>query len=365
MAACPSHSSNHRAEGSASAAGPLRIGSLELAIPIVLAPMAGYTDSTFRTICLRRGCGLVFTELVSSEGIVRNITRTLNMLHTRDNERPIAAHIYGSDPEVMARAARRTEELGRFDLIDINAGCPVPKIVRKGAGVALMRDPTRLHDIVRAVVQAVSLPVTVKTRTGLSPDNANISEVAHAVEEAGASALFLHARLASARHGGPADLDALSRIKDELSIPVIGNGGITSAASASFMLKETGVDGVMVGRAAIGNPWIFAAITAALAGKEYRPPQSHDWVDVMTRHLRGLYGEMLRENAQRKRPRPHTERAACNRFRGHLTKYLRHAGCPARARRTLLEQQEVEALLRLVAEALQSPNSGEETDAVS
>ena len=334
---------------------PLRIGSLVLPMPIVLAPMAGYTDSGFRTICLSRGCSLVFTELVASEGIVRDNTRTLNYLSTGSGERPIAAHIYGSNPEVMARAAYLVEELGRFDLIDINAGCPVPKIVRKGAGVALMGDPARLHNIVRAVGRAVSLPVTVKTRLGISPDKANISEVAHAAEEAGASALFLHARLASARHGGPIDLDALSRVKDEVSIPVIGNGGVSSAADAINMLEETGVDGVMVGRAAIGNPWIFAEIASSLGGRTYVAPTATDWLDVMTTHLRGLYAAMSKENNQRKRPRPYPERAACNRFRGHLTKYLRHAGCPVRARRTLLKQQAVEPLLRLVAQALRSP----------
>ena len=314
--------------------------------------MAGYTDSTFRSICLEQGCGLVFTELVSSEGIVRNITRTLNMLHTSANERPIAAHIYGSDPEVMAEAASIAEGLGHFDLIDINAGCPVPKIVRKGAGVALMRDPGRLSDIVRAVVRAVSLPVTVKTRTGISPDDVNISEVAHAVEEAGASALFLHARLASAQHSGPADYDSLRLIKSELSIPVIGNGGVVNGQRAVAMLHETGVDGVMIGRGAIGNPFIFSSIAAQIHGKEHRPPQSSDWISVITRHLRGLYDEMLRENAQRKRPRQQTERAACNRFRGHMTRYLRHAGCPPKIRRELLQQEEVESLIRGITQAL-------------
>jgi len=352
-------------EGSASAAGPLKIGSLVLPLPIVLAPMAGYTDSTFRTICLERGCGLVFTELVSSEGIVRDNTRTLNFFSTGPSERPIAAHIYGSDPEVMARAARRVEELGQFDLIDINAGCPVPKIIRKGAGVALMRDPSRLRNIVRAVVEAVSLPVTVKTRLGISPDNANISEVARAVEEGGASALFLHARLASAVHSGPADLDALRRIKGEVSIPVVGNGGVSSAADALRMLRETGVDGVMVGRAAIGNPWIFSEIASSLGGGTYVEPTATDWKRTIERHLRGLYASMSWENNQRNRPRPYPERAACHRFRGHLAKYLRRARCPVRDRRVILEQEEMKPLLRIVTEALQCSDSGEEADAVS
>ncbi|MEA3239412.1 MAG: tRNA-dihydrouridine synthase [Candidatus Bipolaricaulota bacterium] len=353
-----------RLDRSAHVVHPLHIGPLEIMPPIILAPMAGYTDSTFRTICLERGCGLVFTELVSSAGIVRDNMRTLNILHTGSDERPIAAHIYGSDPDVMARAAQRVAMLGRFALIDINAGCPVPKIVRKGAGVALMRDPAHLRDIVRAVVGAVSLPVTVKTRLGISPDTMNIIEVAHAVEEGGASALFLHARLATAGHGGPVNLDALRRIKAELSIPVIGNGGIGNGADAIRMLQETGVDGVMVGKAAIGNHWIFSEIASLLGGDAYHPPQASDWLDAMATHLRGLYAAMSKENDQRKRPRPFPERAACNRFRGHLTKYLKHAGCPPRTRRELLKQEEVEPLLRLAAEALQPSNSGEGTDAV-
>lgn len=317
--------------------------------------MAGYTDSTFRALCLERRCGLVFTELVSADGIVRNNARTLNLLHTLPHERPIAAHIYGSDPEVMANAARLIESLDQFDLIDINAGCPVPKIVRKGAGVALMKDPARLQEIVRAIVEGISLPVTVKTRLGTSPDAVNISEVAYAIEEGGASALFLHARLATAVHTGPADLDMLKKIKDQASIPVIGNGGIASTADALFMLEKTGVDGVMVGRAAIGNPWIFSEIASAFEGKEHDPPNAHEWVDVMTQHLRGLYAAMAQENAQRKRPRQHTERAACNRFRGHLTKYLRHAGCSPKIRREILKQEEVEPLLHLINEALRYP----------
>ena len=276
------------------------------------------------------------------------------MLNTNADERPIAAHIYGSDPEVMARAAQRIEKMGRFALIDINAGCPVPKIVRKGAGVALLRDPGRMHDIVRAIKETVSLPVTVKTRMGISEQEINIIEAADAVEEAGASALFLHARPASAGHTGPADLDTLREVKERMKIPVIGNGGVSGPEDALRMLRETGVDGVMVGKAAIGNPWIFPEIIAPLENRGYVAPTPKDRLEVMIRHLRGLYAAMARENAQRKRPRKHTERAACNRFHGYLTKYLRHAGVSPRTRREILVQEDIEPLLRLVAEALRS-----------
>ncbi len=314
--------------------------------------MAGYTDSTFRRLCLKHSCSLVFTELVSSEGIVRNNTRTLSLLHTGPQERPIAAHIYGSDPEVMARAAIEVNKLNRFSFIDINAGCPVAKIVRKNAGVALMRDPDVLYNIVQAVVEAVSLPVTVKTRTGISKDNSNISEVAQAVEDAGASALFLHARLASAGHRGPVDMKALSAIKDVLSIPVIGNGGIDSPQAAMNMLTQTGVDGIMIGKAAIGNPWIFDEISSELGGKVSHASEPEDYLKVIEEHLHGLYDLMWRFNSQRKRPRPYPEQAACHRFRGHLAKYLRHAGCPAHARREILQQEEIQPLLSLTRKAL-------------
>ncbi len=164
---------------------PLHIGSLTISIPLVLAPMAGYTDSPFRALCRAHGCGLVFTELVSAEGIVFRNPRTMNYLHSIPEERPLAAHIYGASPEILTCAAQTVESLNRFDLIDINCGCPVPKIVKKGAGAALMEDPDKLYRIVKAVSEAVSLPVTVKTRLGISPERANISEVAEASERVG------------------------------------------------------------------------------------------------------------------------------------------------------------------------------------
>ena len=330
----------------------LQIGTLSVFPPVILAPMAGYTDSTFRNICLKHDCELVFTEVISSDGIMRNNLRTLNLLFTASDEKPIAAHIYGNDPEVMAAAAMRIEKLKRFSLIDINAGCPVPKIVRKGSGVALMRDPKLIYNIVRMVVEAVSLPVTVKTRTGISPDSANIGEISDAVEQAGASALFLHARLASEGHRGLVNLQALARIKQELSIPVIGNGGIDSPQIAREMLTKTGVDGVMIGKAAIGNPWIFQEISAELSGNPYQGPRPEDYMYVIERHLLGLYYLMSTYNNQRKRPRPYPEQAACHRFRGHLAKYLRHAGCPARLRREILHQEQIKLVLTLTRRAL-------------
>ncbi|NOZ20452.1 MAG: tRNA dihydrouridine synthase DusB [Planctomycetes bacterium] len=303
---------------------PLQIGNLAIPFPVCLAPMSGYTKRPFRVICRRYHCGLVFTEVTNANAIARRAKRTMHFLESAPEERPIAAHIYGANADSLAGAAEVIESLGTFDLIDINCGCPVPKITRKGAGVVLMRDPEKLRDILQAVSSAVSIPVTVKTRTGISQNQCNISEVAHAVEEGGASAIFLHARVADAEHSGPVDLDMLKRIKQERTIPIIGNGGISEPEHASHMLRETGVDGVMVGQAAIGNPWIFDAIHCHLTGRSYRPPSSDERYGVIVEHLHQLHEliELGERSRKRKRTRGNPELAACRRFRAHLVKYL-------------------------------------------
>lgn len=332
---------------------PLRIGSLTIPIPLVLAPMSGYTDSPFRALCRAHGCGLMFTGLVSAAGIIFNNPRTLNYVHSSSEEHPVAAHIYGSSPETLASAAQVIESLGQFHLIDINCGCPVPKIMKKGAGAALMEDQEKIYKIVKVMSKAVSLPVTVKTRLGLSPECANISEIAQAVEEGGASALFLHARFASAGHAGPADWETLKRIARERSIPVIGNGGVMSGNDAIDMLQRTGVAGVMVGRGAIGNPWIFEEARCLLTGETYQPPTVEERRETIAAHLHSLFALMDEENARRKRPRPFTERATCHKFRGHLVKYL--AGFPKKRaiRSRLMSFETIDAVLAAVDEILQ------------
>ena len=331
---------------------PLKIRDLTIPIPLCLAPMAGYTRSPFRTICRRFHCGLVFTELVTAEGIVRRQPKTMHYLESVPEERPIAAHIYGSNPDALSGAARVIESLGRFDLIDINCGCPVRKVTRKGAGVALMREPAKIHAIVQAVSQAVSLPVTVKTRLGISRETENISEVAQAVEEGGASALFLHARFASDQHRGPADLGALKRIKEERSIPVIGNGGIAEARHASAMLEQTGVDGVMIGRAAIGNPWIFEEIYCLWSGRPYNPPSDEERRAVIAEHLNRLYDVMIVRDRFRRRRRHTTEEATCQKFRGHLAKYLTGRQGSRKLQKRFLEMDSIEAVIAAVDEIL-------------
>jgi tRNA-dihydrouridine synthase B len=334
---------------------PLQIGNLTVDPPILLAPMSGYTKAPFRAICRRYRCGLVFTEVTSAKGIARRSRRSLRFLETFPGERPIGAHIYGAEIGILVRAARVIESLGRFALIDINCGCPVPKVMKRGCGAALMRDPQKIHDIVQAVSQTVALPVTVKTRLGLSPESANVLEVAHAAEEGGAKAITVHARFASDKHHGPADWEALKRVKAERAIPVIGNGGVREARHALEMIAQTGVDGVMIARAAIGNPWLFDEIDHLWTGQPYTPPSDEERRAVIAEHLHGL-GRLIEIENQVRTPNQTTnERIACHRFRGHLTRYL--AGRPGlrELRRNLNETASIEAILAAVDQILE-PN---------
>lgn len=303
----------------------LTIGTIRIGLPVVLAPMAGYTDAAMRGLCRDFGCGLTYTEVANAAGLVHGSVPTFDLLETAPNEHPVAAHIYGSDPEIMAEAAVQIRQLGRFDLVDINCGCPVRKIVAKGAGAALMTDPERIRQIVEAVREAGGLPVTVKTRSGPAADWINISETAHAAEEGGAAAIAVHARPASQRHRGDPDWGLLAQIKRERNIPVMGNGGTWTARDAVRMLEETGVDAVMIARAAIGNPWIFAATRRLLAGDPWPGHTLDEHLSVVQRHLDGLVDLKQREYRGRRRrgTRLTAEQAAALHFRGHLHQYLR------------------------------------------
>jgi nifR3 family TIM-barrel protein len=331
---------------------PLRFGGLEVGFPVVLAPMAGYTDRACRMMCRRFGCELAMTEVANAQGLVHGSKPTFHILETGSGEHPVAAHIYGSDPDVMAEAARRIERLERFDFIDINCGCPVRKIVARGAGVALMKTPARIEAIVAAVRAAVAMPVTIKTRLGLTPETHNVEEVVAAAEAGGAAAVFVHARYASARHSGPADWEALAAVKAAARVPLAGNGGVDEPADALRMLGQTGVDGVMIGRAAIGRPWIFEDV-AALAGGEAVPVRSPGFIrDVVSSHLAAVVVLKEREYRIRRHARLTIEHAAVLAFRGHLHQYL--AGRPrwARARRRLNDLETRDDVMAVVNSVL-------------
>jgi tRNA-dihydrouridine synthase B len=234
----------------------LKIGELELGEGLILAPMAGITDLSFRRIAKSFDVDLVTSEMVSSEGLVRNKARTKMLLQSHAEEKPLAIQLFGSDPKVVAEAARIVADEGA-DIIDLNMGCPVPKVVRQGAGAALLRDVEKIASLVDAVRQAVSIPLTVKTRSGWGQSKINVLEVARVVEDSGADAITIHPRTARQGFSGSADWPLIGKVKQAVNIPVIGNGDVSRPEDVGKMRKLTQCDGVMIGRGAMGNPWIF------------------------------------------------------------------------------------------------------------
>ena len=234
------------------------IKNIEIKNQFVLAPMAGYSNTSFRKIIKKMGAGLIYAEMVSDKALTYQNEKTLGLLKMSDEERPIAQQIFGSDVETFVAAAKIVESTMHPDIIDINMGCPVPKVaVASQAGSALLKNPEKIRKIVRAVVQSVSVPVTVKIRLGWDENSINCVEVAKVIEESGASAITIHARTRSEGYSGHARWEYIKMVKEAVSIPVIGNGDVTNAYEAEKMLKETGCDAVMIGRASLGNPWIF------------------------------------------------------------------------------------------------------------
>lgn len=235
----------------------MKIGSITLDNPFILAPMAGVTDAASRLLAKEMGCALVYTEMVSAKGLVYENEHTSEMLYTSPSERPVAIQIFGSEPQFMAKAAKMVEASGMADIIDINMGCPAPKVVKGGDGSALMRNPQLAYDVMRAVVDAVSLPVTVKFRKGWDANSVNAVEIACLAEKAGVSAVAVHGRTREQYYSGSSDLSTIADVVRAVSIPVIGNGDIRTPQDAMRMMEKTGCHAVMIGRATEGNPWIF------------------------------------------------------------------------------------------------------------
>jgi tRNA-dihydrouridine synthase B len=244
----------------------VKIGSLTLTHPVALAPMAGMTDTAFRRLVKRRGgCGLVVSEMVSSEGLVRGIDRTLEYAEYTEEERPVSIQIFGGDPHVMADAAQVVERMGA-DIVDINMGCPVPKIAKHHAGCSLMRDPAHAASVVAAMAKAVKIPVTVKMRAGWNDQQINAPQLARLVQDAGAAAVAVHGRTAAQSYTGESDWSLIGRIARDLDIPVFGSGDCVEPGQVVSRLQEAGVAGVLIGRGALRNPWIFRQAAEALAG---------------------------------------------------------------------------------------------------
>ena len=301
----------------------MRIGCAELKYGLMLAPMAGYTDGAMRKVCHTLGAELCVTEMVSAKAVTFGDKKTFELARIREGEGHVAVQIFGSEPDVMARAAERLSlgESGGVKpvAIDINMGCPVNKIFSNGEGSALMRDPDLIYRIVGAVSQSTDLPVTVKIRAGVDASSKNAVECALAAESAGASLISVHGRTRAEMYSGKADLEIVKQVKSRLKIPVVANGDVVDAESARNALDFTGADGVMVGRGAIGNPFVFSEIKAALSGEAYTPPTMRDKVETALLQLRLAIDEKGEEIAVRE-------------SRKQIALYLRSFGGAARIR---------------------------------
>lgn len=267
-----------------------KIGNLNIENQIILAPMAGVSNSPFRKLTRTFGAGLVFAEMVSDKGLMYDNEKTKKLLYMTDIEKPMAQQIFGSDLETMVKAAIYIDENSNCDIIDINMGCPVPKVAIKAqAGASLMKNPDLIYQIISEIVKKVKKPVTVKIRSGWDHQHVNAVEVAKRIEQAGASAITVHARTRSQGYSGKANLDVIKAVKEAVNIPVIGNGDIIDGPAAKYMLDYTGCDAVMIGRAALGNPWIFREIDHYLKhGKSLPRPSFHEIKEMMIQHLYSL-----------------------------------------------------------------------------
>ena len=262
----------------------LKIGNVELENNLILAPMAGVTDLPFRLLCKEQGCGLMYTEMVSAKAILYKNRNTGPLMEGRPEEEPVALQLFGSDPEIVSDIAAQVED-GPYAFIDINMGCPVPKIVNNGEGSALMKNPKLVEEILTALVKKVKKPVTVKFRKGFDDDHINAVEIARIAESCGVSAVAVHGRTRAQFYSGKADWDIIRQVKEAVKIPVIGNGDIFTPEDAKRMLYETGCDGLMIARGAKGNPWIFSRTLHYLeTGELLGPPDKEELKETILRH---------------------------------------------------------------------------------
>lgn len=264
----------------------MQIGNVVLENNLILAPMAGVTDLPFRLLCKEQGAGLLCMEMISAKAIYFGNKNTEALMEIDERERPVALQLFGSDPDIISEMAKKIEERP-FDILDLNMGCPVPKVVNNGEGSALMKNPRLIHEIVSKTVKAISKPVTVKIRKGFTEDSVNAVETAKIIEDAGAAAVAVHGRTREQYYSGKADWDIIRRVKEAVSIPVIGNGDVDSPERAKALVEETGCDGIMIGRAARGNPWLFHQILHYFRTGETEPKPTADEVsDMILRHAR-------------------------------------------------------------------------------
>ena len=319
----------------------LRIGNTVLENNVILAPMAGVTDLPFRVLCREQGAGCVVTEMVSAKAVLYNNKNTRELLQIDPAERPAAVQLFGSEPDIMAEIAARLEE-GPYDYIDVNMGCPVPKIVNNGEGSALMKNPERAKEVLTAMVRAVKKPVTVKFRKGVNDLSVNAVEFAKMAESCGVAAVAVHGRTREQYYSGKADWDIIRQVKEAVRIPVIGNGDIFTPEDAGRMLKETGCDGIMVARGAKGNPWLFGRINHYLDTGEVLPGPSMAEIKAMI--LR--HGRMLVQFKG--------EGGAMREMRGHMAWYTKGMPHSATLRNEINQVETLEGFVELLDRKIQS-----------
>lgn len=315
------------------------IGNVEIKNQIVLAPMAGISNTSYRKIIKEMGAGLIYAEMVSDKAIMYSNEKTFNLLKMSEEERPIAQQIFGSDIESFVTAAKIIENKMKPDIIDINLGCPVPKVaIRAQAGSALLKDPDKIYQIVKAVVNAVNVPVTVKIRSGWDEKSINAVEVAKKCEKAGASAIAIHARTRSQGYSGKADWNIIKQVKENVSIPVIGNGDVTTPELAKKMLDETKCDAVMIGRGVLGNPWLIKECVEYLETGKYDNSISFlDKVEMMKRHY-----QLLIEDKN--------EKAALLEIRSHIIWYLKGMPKSKEIKNQICQSKTSEEMFKIIEE---------------
>ena len=318
---------------------PLSIGSVRLRTNLILSPMSGVTDCAFRNLvkaCSGEAVGLLVTEFIAAEGLTRDNEKTLRMLRFKESERPVSIQIFGADVDRMVRAAQMVEQAGA-DIVDVNCGCPAPKVVRRGGGAELMRQSDRLRAILQGIKQRVRIPVTVKIRAGWDDDSRNAESIGALVEQEGAAMLAVHGRTRVQLYSGLADWDLVGRLRERMSIPVVGSGDVVEPIDALNRLRHGCADGVMIGRGAMGNPWIFAQVVAAAAGETLPSPSADDLAGALER-----FRDELRETLP--------DRAFLGRFRGLACRFVKGMPGGAAARRAIGAATTIEDVLAIFTE---------------